>query len=780
VEAEHTKPLNSGMNLLDQMRHLGLLEVAHWEELRRTGPDALAPDLARSLVERGLLTDYQAGELLAGRGDQLVMGQYCLLEPLGGGGMGQVFKAWHRLMSRTVALKVIRDDWLAQPEAVQRFRREIQAAARLSHPHIVTAHDAVQIGDRHCLVMEFCAGQTLDQLVKQHGRLSVPRSCAYLRHAALGLQHAHERGLIHRDLKPHNLLLHCGAVKILDFGLARVRQPHGDPRVLTRLGTVMGTPDYMAPEQTRDLHAADARSDLYSLGCTFFFLLTAQPPFVGGSLEEKLLRQQLEPPPELEQLRPEVPAAVIAIVNRLLEKTPARRVQTAQALAAALEPFADDGSQSLVNPDGGTGGPGSELATGNAPTFCPPVAVPPPVALPAASPSRRRRRWLLAGAGAGSLLLLVVLGVVLLRPPANEPPPPPAPPGDDKGKGTGRTEPDRKPPPVAPAVKTWKWAKGPALPRTKVAAIRAVALAPDGKLLAVAVGDRNRPTAPGEVQLWVVDRTQPTLRKVWPLPRSGASCVAFSADGALLAWGVSRTSVDPKDTAGVSVTVWDVEKDREAADLPGHQGGVVALAFAPAGSTLATVSLEKGTIRLWDLPARKAQTIVEERKGRVSDVAFSGDGRTLALGDYLARAVRLWDVASQRPHAPLVGAGTPWNSTCVAMSPDGKIVAVAYGGDKGVQPGIKLWDLPGGQPRPKPLQEGITAYKMAFTPDGQKLLTGSIDHLVRQWNVASGELELTLEGHGVRTYGLALSRDGAVLATGGDGSVVRLWFRETK
>src|SRR5262249_20704 len=224
MSVERLKRLDSAASFLANLGELGLLEGGEREGLRgeKFGE---AAELARHLVGRGWLTSYQAHEVLAGRGAGLVMGHYTLLEPLGGGGMGQVFKAWHRLMKRTVALKVMRDDLMAQPQAVQRFRREIQLVAQLKHPHIVIAHDAEQVGDRHCLIMEYCPGRTLAELVLQDGPLSVGAACTCIYQAALGLQHAHERGLIHRDLKPDNLLLSQGTVKILDFGLARLREP---------------------------------------------------------------------------------------------------------------------------------------------------------------------------------------------------------------------------------------------------------------------------------------------------------------------------------------------------------------------------------------------------------------------------------------------------------------------------------------------------------------------------------------------------------------------------
>jgi tRNA A-37 threonylcarbamoyl transferase component Bud32 len=264
------------------LRDSQMLERAQLEELTvLQGRFAEPRGLARELLQRDWLTAYQVNQILQGKGDQLVLGPYLLLERLGAGGMGQVFKARHRLMKRLVALKVIRKDRLADPEAVARFQREIRAAAQLSHPNIVIAHDAAQVGDTHFLVMEYVEGTDLARLVKQQGPLPVAQACDYVRQAALGLQHAHERGLVHRDVKPANLLLtRSGVVKVLDVGLARLHPAGGETVAeVTHEGAVMGTPDYIAPEQACESHTVDIRADIYSLGCTLYHLLTGRCRF---------------------------------------------------------------------------------------------------------------------------------------------------------------------------------------------------------------------------------------------------------------------------------------------------------------------------------------------------------------------------------------------------------------------------------------------------------------------------------------------------------------------
>ncbi|MCC6418154.1 MAG: protein kinase, partial [Gemmataceae bacterium] len=368
--------------LVDELGRACVLEP---EQLRHLRGDLAARgleprELARELLRRGWLTAFQANQLFLGRGADLVLGQYVLLERLGAGGMGQVFKARHRRLDRVVALKVMRREYLDNPNALARFRREIQVAAQLDHPHVVRALDADVDGDRCYFAMEYVEGIDLARLVKERGPLPVAQACDHVRQAALGLGHAHERGLVHRDIKPGNLIVQrvgagvrgssailprphtaagrWGVVKILDLGLVRLLADDADGQStqLTQLGAIMGTPDYIAPEQARNSRACDIRADLYSLGCTFYYLLAGQVPFPSGTITEKLLYHQLDEPEALNEVRRrrllevppgrhgtdrtpadlEVPAEVRALVARLTAKRPEDRLQTPADLAGAL------------------------------------------------------------------------------------------------------------------------------------------------------------------------------------------------------------------------------------------------------------------------------------------------------------------------------------------------------------------------------------------------------------------------------------------------------------
>ncbi len=337
----------STASLVDALSQYRLLEAPQLEEVKALQTNFPDPKgLAGELIRRAWLTPYQANQLFQGKGQSLLLGSYVLLEKLGEGGMGSVFKARNWKLGRVVALKVIRKERLNSPDAVRHFEREVRAAAALSHSNIVHAFDADAIAGTHLLVMEYVEGATdLARLVKKDGPLPVAQACEYVRQVALGLQHAHERGMVHRDIKPHNLLLTANGkvVKVLDMGLARLGPSSGDDdrsSTMTQEGAIMGTPDYIAPEQALESHTVDIRADLYSLGCTFFYLLTGRVPFPAGTLIQKVNKHQFEEPPPVETLRPDVPACVAAMVRKLMAKRPEDRHQTPAELAIALAALA--------------------------------------------------------------------------------------------------------------------------------------------------------------------------------------------------------------------------------------------------------------------------------------------------------------------------------------------------------------------------------------------------------------------------------------------------------
>jgi eukaryotic-like serine/threonine-protein kinase len=306
--------------------------------------DAAAPRdlsaLAGRFVQDGLLTYFQAEQFLQGKWKRFSIGKYKVLEKLGSGGMGQVFLCEHKLMRRRVAVKVLPTAKAADPSSLDRFYREARAVAALDHPNIVRAYDIDQDDNLHFLVMEYVDGASLQEMIRKSGAMDPIRACHYMYWSAVGLQHAHQAGLIHRDIKPGNILVdRQGVVKILDLGLARFFHDENDEITKKYDESVLGTADYLAPEQAVDSHGVDGRADIYSLGATFYFLLTGQPPFAEGTVAQKLLWHQSKSPKPVREVRPEVPEAVAKVVSKMMAKKPDDRYQSPGELAEALLPF---------------------------------------------------------------------------------------------------------------------------------------------------------------------------------------------------------------------------------------------------------------------------------------------------------------------------------------------------------------------------------------------------------------------------------------------------------
>ncbi|HVW01628.1 MAG TPA: bifunctional serine/threonine-protein kinase/formylglycine-generating enzyme family protein, partial [Planctomycetaceae bacterium] len=306
-------------------------------DVRTTMMDAVPSDTSTGAVSQtpsNGLSAAQTVQLEAGA----TLGNYVIRQQLGSGGMGAVFLAWHRRMDRLVALKVLAPQLVQDPASQQRFEREVRALARLSHPNIVAAHDADEADGVHFLVMEYVAGRDLSAIVHDRGPLPVAEAIDCTLQAARGLAYAHEQGMVHRDIKPSNLLRDDrGVVKILDLGLARLEEPQSDRLDLTHSGAVMGTLDYMSPEQALDTRTAGPASDIYSLGCTLYFLLTGKAPFGGISAMQRLLAHREQPIPNVCEVRTDAPPELQRILARMLAKQAGDRYPTAGELIAELE-----------------------------------------------------------------------------------------------------------------------------------------------------------------------------------------------------------------------------------------------------------------------------------------------------------------------------------------------------------------------------------------------------------------------------------------------------------
>jgi serine/threonine protein kinase len=361
-------PAVTGERFLELVEQSGLVDSSRLTPFRNGTPRPGGPkDLAAALVKSGLLTPFQAGHLLTGKHRGLVLGDYKLLEQIARGGMGTVFLAEHVPTKRKAAVKVLTPDVVGKdPLAAARFDRESRAAAALNHSNIVRLYDVGRLGEIPYYAMEYVEGQTLAQLVRVHGPLHFAEAADYVAQAAAGLQEAHEKGLVHRDIKPDNLIVdRTGTVKILDLGLARdtgagPAPAEADPDV------VHGTPDYIAPEQALN-EPVDIRADVYSLGATFFTLITGRPPF-EGTTAQKLMQHQLRDAPSLSKLRALVPAELSDVVGKMMAKKPADRYQTPAEVIEALAPWL--GLEAVVEARAGAGGLFAQTA-GNEATTAP-------------------------------------------------------------------------------------------------------------------------------------------------------------------------------------------------------------------------------------------------------------------------------------------------------------------------------------------------------------------------------------------------------------------------
>ncbi len=602
-----------------------------------------------------------------------------ILGELGRGGMGVVYKARKLQTGQIVAVKVIRKDRLQHEEAVRRFRREAQAAARMRHPNIVQVFDSDHAGELHYLVMEFVDGVTLERLVELQGPLSPERACDFVRQTALGLQHAHEMALVHRDVKPSNLMVtpvpdqsrpHAPRVgdvphtergvysgergvygrghqiKILDLGVARLHQLAGQTpeslSTLTQGGSVIGTADYVAPEQLENPHAADIRADLYSLGCTFYFLLTGRVPFPGGTLISKLDKHRWESPTSIHQLRDNVPGALVTLVQRLMAKRPEDRFRNPAEVARGLEQLT-------------RGGYGETSA--QVPSLEPVMRLTghdDAVLCAAYSPDGKT----IASGGKDRRVILW-----------------------DAGTGTIR--------------------RTLALPQE----VRAVAFLRDGAGLLTASGIT--------VRLWDLHTGQEMRR--FSGHAGAVAGLAVLADG-------RRFASAGKDK---TIRVWELQSGQTVQRLARHTGEVAALC-AMGEDSLASGSRDQ-TIRLWDLRSGQETSAIATRGGAVFGLAVSRDGE-LALSGHFDTVCRLWDLRTGQEIRRFLG--HKQMVSAVTLTPD-ETRFVSAGQDHIV----RLWNLENGCELACLQEHKAGVYAVAVSPDGTRLLTAGADKLLGVWEL---------------------------------------------
>jgi hypothetical protein len=635
--------------------------------------------------------------------------RYRMLRLVGKGGMGSVYLAEHRRMGRPVALKVIDPGLLSHEAARWRFQHEVLAAAQLHHANIVAAYDADQAGELHFLVMEHVEGQNLADYLAEKGPLAVAQACDIARHAALGLQHAHDRGMVHRDIKPHNLMrTPSGQVKVLDFGLARfVAEPGGAlaadraPTLphLTGVGAVMGTADYIAPEQARDAHGADARADVYSLGCTLYHLLAGRPPFPGGTAADKLSRHAVEEPTPLPALRPEVPQELAAVVGRMMAKRPEDRYQTAATAATALGPYVNAAQPAKV---------------------------------------RRRRPVAIALVALAAVLLATAVGAAVVRLSG----------GAERSSGQPGEAQDTGPEEKVGEVRRFVGhifhevygAKFTPDGRRVVSASfdRTVRVwdAQTGKELHCFLGHRNIITgldvSPDGTR--AVSASHDGTARVWDLVHyrelgrvesDGTFCpqaIAFAPDGRL----ALLTGWD------AILRLLDLTEFKVVRQLKGHGtrpdgfGPIMSVAFSPDG-TRAVSAGDDRTVRVWDVATGESLHCFSGHAAGVVSVAYAPDGRHVLSGGGDG-TVRLWEVATGKEVRRFAA-----KADAVAFSPDGARILTGAG------PGqVRLWDVASGEERASFVQDGQEqgwVGAVAFSPDGRYALSGGNDRTVHLWRL---------------------------------------------
>jgi serine/threonine-protein kinase len=338
-------------DILPLIQRSGVLSDRQFEEVSAKVASGEYPTEARALAERlvaaRILTKFQLDRLLENKTHGLVVGHYVILDRVGAGDRGRVFKAQHRLMDRLAAVKVIAPQIASRATSIPRFYREMRLMGRLDHPNVVRAFDADQVGDLLYIVMEYVAGRSLDHVLEDRGPLPAVEVLDYMAQAALGLGHAHECGIVHRDVKPHNLLLSDeGQIKLLDLGLSALMEADGAASFATAEGLIVGTLHYLSPEQAV-LTSVDGRSDLFSLGCTMYHLLSGRVPFPGGTLADCLALRITGSPAPITDFRPDVSPRLVHLLETLMARRPEDRFQTAAEAARALRNLANDESSAI-------------------------------------------------------------------------------------------------------------------------------------------------------------------------------------------------------------------------------------------------------------------------------------------------------------------------------------------------------------------------------------------------------------------------------------------------
>jgi serine/threonine-protein kinase len=706
----------TAQDFVGELRRTQLIEDAQLNPLRADVPKFdSARAFATHLVGANAITRFQAERVLQGCGEELHVGPFLLLEQIARGDTCVLLKAFQPRLNRTVALKMIRPDILKlQPDAARRLDREALATAQLHSPYVVVLYDLYELNGTSFLAMEYLEGMDLAMRVYKEGALPVPVACDYIRQAATGLQHVHEAGLVHRDIKPSHLLVTGanaarngstkftgGVVKILDLGIARLEWlPEPDGMIAAGgHGTGIGTPDCIAPEQVRDPAKADIRADIYSLGCAFYNLLCGQSPFANCTPDEKLLKHQHDEPRPLEEIRPSIPAPLLGVVKRMMSKRPFERFETPQEVADTLAQLEPVISTSWVAASDWTGREHSRnemvtapKATGRADVVVPrksAVHQPAATAVPA-SRSRvihpARRKYTIKAHGG------YVTGVAFSP--------------DGQRLASGGLD-----------GKLFVWQLGGEQPTEdaslppKLGEVHSVIFSPTEACVYTALGAKGG-------LIWRWDWAEKDLRKALCVAQSEpltASVIAVSPDGKQLAAG-----------GGNDIQAWTLARPEigRSTTLKGHGKPVRALAFAPAGRRLASAH-EDGKLAFWEFGWFRAtkKAMLNGHADVVMSIAFSANGLMLASGGSDGR-IGIWDTATDDPHATAVLTGHSGPVRLVQfVPPDGRLISIGDGGE------AILWDVGTKfKLREWAFDKGLAA-KFALTPDGRLLAVGANDQV---------------------------------------------------
>jgi len=762
---------------------LGLLDA---EAFDRVASDFAADltGLTRSLSRSGLVTAYQSAAICQGKVRGLVVGDYLILDKLGEGGMGVVFKARHRRLGHKVALKILRPRLARDRKLVLRFRREIHATALVDHPNIVAVLDADEDRGVHYLTMQYIEGIDLDGFVRNGGTLPVAQAVDCVMQAARGLAAAHARGIIHRDIKPGNLMLDTtGTIRVLDLGLALLSEGAGQladtaAMTLTQAGAYMGTVDYMAPEQAQNSHTVDHRADIYSLACTLHFLLTGRPPFEGATPLSRLIAHQQMPAPSLRGKRPDVTLALDAVYQAMMAKQPDDRLGSMTDVLARLDTRLSPAVLTLPAPPALMTLPGpvhnSELASpevaaasrnhlhdasgdsnghaalnregrgtdvGLAESVAPlPARAPTASASVHAAARTPRRVAILSSLGILAVLAAIATLIMLNRRDL------------DKRMMRGRAGADLTSNPTNEPDETQPFATE-RQPRA-------------------AVGNGLEP---------VVERPTPTPATV-KNQRERPAIVASNSRPSAPPVDASRTpekrpgpvpAQPPKIAGNPPPATYEA-----APPCFRHKGAVTSIAVSLDGKLALSAGADHYA-RLWNIKTGD-EISAARHPAEVFDAALSGDGRfawtcTKAMPNTNG-AVRFWNMGTFTPKVVFGSDRAHTGSiNAVALFGDGRALSGGHDGR------VVLWNLATGKRgRLIGQQKGsIHPHGVAFFPRGFRAATGGADGLVHIWNLGRGEEVATWEGHRGAISSIAISANGSRVATGGSDGTVILWEQST-